>query len=220
MLDKIYRLKEIVKHPVNIYDRYYYWVNSISFDSFIKSITGEKEYEQYNDEFLTTGFKDEKRKFLFLITRIMKPSIFVETGVGASTKAILAAMNLNKYGNLYSIDLLPQNVCDDGNDYSKGEPLNYLRGYDTGRWQFIQGDSKVKLPELLNKLYKIDMFFHDSLHTYEHMLYEYQTAWKYLNKGGLLLSDDVYYNHAFLEFAKGKEKYICNRYFGGIKVKY
>ena len=38
---------------------------------------------------------------------------------------------------------------------------------------------------------KIDIFFHDSLHTYDHMMFEYLTSWDYLKEGGVLFSDDI-----------------------------
>jgi hypothetical protein len=48
----------------------------------------------------------------------------------------------------------------------------------------------------------LDLFYHDSLHTFEHMLWEYQTAWRFLRDGGILLSDDIFWNRAFRIFAR------------------
>jgi len=47
------------------------------------------------------------------------------------------------------------------------------------------------LPPLLDDLGRIDVFFHDSLHTREHMLFEFERAWAHLKPGGVLVSDDV-----------------------------
>ena len=47
----------------------------------------------------------------------------------------------------------------------------------------------------------IDIFFHDSLHTFEHMYFEYKTAWPHLSEAGILLSDDIYWSSAFHRFA-------------------
>jgi hypothetical protein len=49
----------------------------------------------------------------------------------------------------------------------------------------------VELPRVLEKLGKIDLFHHDSLHTYEHMTWEYETAFRYLDPSGAISSDDV-----------------------------
>jgi len=46
----------------------------------------------------------------------------------------------------------------------------------------------------------IDIFIHDSLHTPQTMKYEFEKAWPYLRAGGLLVSDDVEGNSAFVDF--------------------
>jgi hypothetical protein len=47
----------------------------------------------------------------------------------------------------------------------------------------------------------IDIFIHDSEHSYENMMFEYITAWHYLKEGGILLSDDTNLNKAFSDFS-------------------
>jgi len=47
------------------------------------------------------------------------------------------------------------------------------------------------LPKLLNKLGKIDIFLHDSLHTLEHILFELKIANKYIKEEGFLIADDI-----------------------------
>ena len=39
------------------------------------------------------------------------------------------------------------------------------------RWQLIIGDCKHELPQLLAELRQTDLFHHDSLHTYDHMMW-------------------------------------------------
>ena len=77
------------------------------------------------------------------------------------------------------------------------------------RWQLIPGNSKDELPPLLTRLGTIDLFHHDSLHTVEHMRWEYATAWRALSPQGVLSSDDVLtplslrtalHRHPFREF--------------------
>jgi predicted O-methyltransferase YrrM len=46
----------------------------------------------------------------------------------------------------------------------------------------------------------IDMFLHDSSHSYRHMLWEFRQFWPHLRDGGLLVSHDVQMNAAFPEF--------------------
>ena len=56
---------------------------------------------------------------------------------------------------------------------------------------------------LLKKLDEIDIFLHDSEHSYQNMLWEFQTAWTYLKAGGLLLSHNIDTNDTFSDFRKG-----------------
>ena len=137
---------------------------------------------------------------LYLITRLIKPLCIIETGVssGASSAHILSALHDNKNGRLYSIDLPPENI-------PLGEKSGWIvPAYLRDRWDLLIGDSKNILKPLLKKVGEIDCFLHDSLHTYEHMMWEFRTAWTYLNTGGLFLSHDVGANNAFMEFMKEK----------------
>lgn len=53
----------------------------------------------------------------------------------------------------------------------------------------------------VRELGEVDLFIHDSLHTYEVMRAEYELAWPHLDRGRVLASDDVNFNKAFLEFS-------------------
>ena len=73
---------------------------------------------------------------------------------------------------------------------------HYLRH----RWHLILGKSSEKLAPLFKNVVEIDIFLHDSDHSYQNMLWEFQTAWTYLKAGGLLLSHNIDYNDAFSDF--------------------
>ena len=79
------------------------------------------------------------------------------------------------------------------------------------------------LEPLLKKLGRIDIFFHDSLHTYKHMLFEYNTCWDYLKDNGILISDDIIVMNGkghspFVDFAHFKHRnIIVNNVIGGIR---
>jgi predicted O-methyltransferase YrrM len=113
-------------------------------------------------------------------------------------------MHKNKNGKLISIDL-PNN--DTNTEY------NFNHQTNTGwlvpeilreRWEMHLGDAKVLLPQLLNAEKTIDIFFHDSDHSYEHMNFEFETSLPYIKQGGLILSDDVHKNEAFSEIVNSK----------------
>jgi predicted O-methyltransferase YrrM len=124
-------------------------------------------------------------EFLYLLVRAAKPQVVVETGVlyGASSAAILAALARNGRGVLYSIDL--------GNPPHEPPHDFFIPSALQDRWHLIIGDSRRELPALLARLGTVDLFHHDSLHTVEHMMWEYATAWRYLSPRGVLSSDDV-----------------------------
>ena len=128
---------------------------------------------------------------LYYIVRLLKPKIVIETGVsaGRSSTFILAALNDNGCGKLYSIDTNP------GSGYAIPISLKV-------NWHFFNSRSDEVLPTLIKELKIVDLFLHDSLHTYDCMLYEYQTIWPCLKDGGILLSDDVDRNSAIIDFSK------------------
>lgn len=162
---------------------------------------------------------------LYVIARVCKPSVVVETGVagGRSSFSILQALAENGQGRLHSIEL-------GGTEKFESHGLTFHAPPDEeigslvprglrDRWDLILGDARKELPVLLSSLGAIDMFLHDSLHTEEHMRFEYETAWPFLREGGYLLSDDI--SFSFREFAvKVDRPYTCTRNiprFGGIR---
>ena len=131
--------------------------------------------------------------------RGFEPDVVVETGVanGVSSAYLLSALHANNRGTLYSIGL------DDPEYLPAGKSLGWIvpEGLRS-RWKLMVGDARDLLPKLLSDVASIDVFIHDSLHTYEHMLWEYRSAYPYLREGGLLVSDDATWNSAFREFAR------------------
>jgi predicted O-methyltransferase YrrM len=135
----------------------------------------------------------------YMAIRAIQPETVVETGVanGVSSAHILLALQKNERGTLHSIGL------NDPQYLPVGKPLGWIVPESLkSRWNLLIGDSRTLLPTLLAKLGTIDIFIHDSLHTYDHMLWEYRVAFPYLRPGGLLFSDDAAWNSAFPEFCQ------------------
>lgn len=122
---------------------------------------------------------------LYLLVRSARPATVVETGVlyGASAAHVLQALEDNGEGRLFSIDF-PAAPGQPARSYLIPEELQ-------GRWRFVPGDSRQVLAPLLDELGGCDMFHHDSLHTFDHMLWEYETALERLHPGGVISSHDV-----------------------------
>jgi len=149
---------------------------------------------------------------LYSIVRTLSPEIVVETGVaaGVSSAYILAALERNGRGHLYSIDLpgyeaeyLPRIGIKPSAVLPRREQLGYaVPTHLRGRWTLKIGKSQELLEPLMNRLDLISIFFHDGEHTYENMLFEFNLAWKHLKKGGALLADNVSWNAALPDFAR------------------
>lgn len=137
---------------------------------------------------------------LYAIIRALSPEVVVETGVchGVSSTAILGALNRNGHGELFSVDapnLDPLAMLPLGK-----EPGWIIPERFRSQWHLHVGLSKEILPPLLEELPSIDVFLHDSEHSYENMIFEFRAAFPHLKAGGVLLSDDTNRNSAFSDF--------------------
>ncbi|MDX6507194.1 MAG: hypothetical protein QOG06_1838 [Gaiellaceae bacterium] len=144
----------------------------------------------------------EAKKLLYLAVRALRPEVVAETGTfnGAASVFLLQALEDNGTGRLLSFDL--------------AEAVDALRvrlpaGLRPGwlvpsrlqaRFELILGDVRTTLRRRLEVEPPLGLFLHDSLHTTRQMLFEYRLAWRRLRPGGLLVSDDVFWNPAFWAF--------------------
>jgi len=145
---------------------------------------------------LNSGLDDTSCLLLYCICKIMKPEIIVETGVafGKSTSYILQALDENNKGTLYSIDPVTRS-------WQSVEMIgSMIPNRLKNRWKLIEGKSSKRLEPLLNSLGSIDIFYHDSFHTYKNMMYEFMTSWSFIKKNGILIVDDVNYNDSLYDF--------------------
>ena len=136
-------------------------------------------------------------RFCYLVCRVLKPNVVLETGVayGVSSAFILKALEVNGQGILHSVDLPPLG-CEADRFVGILIPEKLK-----ARWRLYKGVSKRVLPRLLPLLDQVDMFVHDSLHTYRNMLREFQMVTPYLSRPSVVIADDVDGNLAFLEWA-------------------
>jgi predicted O-methyltransferase YrrM len=133
----------------------------------------------------------------FAVARALRPEVIVETGVGNGISSMywLLACHLNGKGRVYSIDI------DRGEYLPAGRQTGWIvPDYLRARWILRLGDAKELLPQLLAEMGTVDIFVHDSLHSYEHMKFEFDAAYPHVRPGGLVMSDDVDFNSAFSDF--------------------
>ena len=132
---------------------------------------------------------------LYGLTRWLRPTVIVESGgyIGMSSAFILKALADEKLttAKLYSIELSQE--CDQG-ALIPDELRSASGGFVPMRGKVEDFLKRNELPS------SIDMFLHDSSHSYRHMLWEFRQFWPRLRDGGLLVSHDVQMNAAFPEF--------------------
>jgi len=155
---------------------------------------------------------------LYALLRKTRPEVMVETGVcnGFSSAFILAALERNGTGRLYSVDF-PEVAGESNPDaFWEGKigaviPPGEQSGWIIPdrlrtRWHLSLGRSQDVLPPLLAELSAIDCFMHDSEHSYECMRFEFDAAWPLLRAGGTLIADDFLWNDALPEFARAQRR--------------
>jgi hypothetical protein len=145
---------------------------------------------------------------IWCLIRHMKPQKVVETGVahGVTSRCILEALARNGDGHLWSIDLPPLE-----NPWRTQVAAAVGDGH-ADRWSYIAGSSRRRLPELLSRLGKIDLFVHDSLHSERNVRFELDRAWAASGPAGAIVVDDVDANWGFRSFTQafpGHPSMIC-----------
>ncbi len=148
------------------------------------------------------GYPGPKAKdaLLYLLVRRMRPAWVLETGVdqGVSSTFLLEALRENGHGTLLSVDI--------GGPTEAGHPVGWVVPPELReRWDLRIGPAEQILPTIDRPL---DLFLHDSLHTYDHMMFEFTWAEPHLRPGGLLASDDIGCNASYQDFlARGSGKW-------------
>ena len=135
----------------------------------------------------------DETKILYMLTLYTKPQIFVETGVadGTSSFFILSAMKKNGFGKLISVDIK--------NDVGVIVPDELKSNWDL---KIFENDVKNSFKSLVSSVPEIDIFLHDSDHTYNWQYFEYNAVLNKVKKDGLFMSDDVDNSYAFIDFYK------------------
>ena len=156
--------------------------------------------------------------YLYWVVRHLQPKVIVQTGVGnglSSTFLMLALAKSGPDGKLYAVDIP---AIFDFNDpawtrrgvvYGVAIPEGKSSGWLVpdmyrDRFEVSVGDAKELLPKLIDRLDHVDLFFHDSDHSYAHMMFENEQAMRKLAPGGVILADDVSWNASLWDFADAR----------------
>lgn len=162
---------------------------------YCKRMTGVGDYWQISE--------DEIR-VIYTLVKFVNPSIVTETGVGAgvSTTAILSG--ISKDALLISIDPdIP---------YGKGDrEIGFVIPDELkSNFKFVKGTSAEKMREVLENIEELDIFFHDSDHTYNNIMFELNSIMPKLSRNYIILVDNYDWTEAPMDFAREKNLTLSN----------
>jgi predicted O-methyltransferase YrrM len=200
MMDEV----KTIPHSQQVFERKNY------IENYVKDLS-----QKYHAHYLAGWVNMEDALFLYWVVRSLKPKTVVQTGVcnGLSTAFMMLGLVKNgSEGRLHVIDLPaifdPKDPAWTVKDKVYGVVIP--EGKSSGwmvpdayhdRIEVLCGDAKKLLPKLVDELVSIDLFYHDSDHTYDHMTFEFQEAKRKLAPGGVILGDDISWNASLWDFA-------------------
>jgi predicted O-methyltransferase YrrM len=204
ILDEALEEAKSLPHADQVFERRAY------IESYIKELA-----EKYDAHFAAGWVNLDDALFLYWLVRKLKPKTIVQTGVCNGMSSAFMMLGLVKNGSdgsLHVIDLPPVFNSKDAGWTIKGKVYGVVipEGKSSGwmvpdayrdRFEVWTGDAKVLLPKMVDKVNAIDLFYHDSDHTYNHMMFEFHEAKRKLKPGGLIVGDDVSWNASLWDFA-------------------
>jgi hypothetical protein len=140
------------------------------------------------------AIEDGSSFLLYALVRIRQPDVVLETGVadGHSSFFILNAILANDRGCLHSVDI-SQDV---GSLLGERERQKWhLHLLTNSGWKRSFNNILMELPH-------IDLFFHDSDHSYQWLSYELYSVSKKMSQDAPLASDDCGSSYAFIDFCR------------------
>jgi len=171
--------------------------------------------QRYRSHFVAGWVNLIDAQFLYWTVRRLKPKTVVQTGVsnGLSSAFIMLALAKNgPEGRLHVIDL-PYVFDPADPQWTQAGALHGVvipEGKSSGwlvpdiyrdRFHVGVGDATALLPPLVDRLAAIDMFFHDSDHTYGHMTFEFDQVMRKLAPNSVIVADDISWNASLWDFA-------------------
>lgn len=193
-----------VPHSHQVFERHAYIENYVT-----------KLARKYDAHYFAGWVNLDDALFLYSLVRKLKPTTIVQTGVCNGLSSAFMMLGLVKNGaegKLCAIDLPPVFDPSDASWTIKDKVYGHVlpEGKSSGwmvpdayrdRLDVRTGDARKLLPGLVDELDSIDLFYHDSDHTYDHMMFEFREAKRKLKPGGLIVADDVSWNASIWDFA-------------------
>ena len=162
------------------------------------------------------------RNLVYYLIRQKRPKLIIETGVlhGLTTSWILQALHDNNYGNLISIDL-PRRDWDkhfnnrvfgpgaEGEEeIGEEKPGWIIPDYLRKNWNLVLGSSEKELKKICDSQNSLDIFIHDSDHSYQTMKYECDYILSKYANATLVIDDFNVNNYTYEILSKGLYNHI------------
>ena len=134
------------------------------------------------------------------LTRYLKPAVVLETGVayGMTSAVVLLAIERNNCGKLISIDLPP--LSDPSGKFTGFGIPKHLRN----DWILHLGSTRRLLPKVVEKTKNMGLFISDSANIYSLQRYEFESVWKTLSSGGVMVFNNI--SRKLQKYLKSTEK--------------
>ena len=221
-MNKKKKVKEILETIHNELNLNNYLHNLDNDDDFLKNINYKISK---NNIFKKRNFESiyelsVYRNFIYSLIRNRKPKIILETGVlhGLTSAWILKAIKDNGYGSLISIDLPRRDWFEHfgkkpfgpGGDaefeIEEQKPGWIIPDNLHESWSLHLGPSSKYLEKIIKNNTEIELFIHDSDHSYEVMKFECDLVQNHLNNIDIII-DDHYCNDFYKDFSKNFDRH-------------
>lgn len=154
--------------------------------------------------------------FLYWLIRRARPHTIVETGVCNGFSAGVTILALAKNDDDGGLHAVGRAEIFDPNDPKwtekdrvfgevvvGGQTLGWMIPNAYQHWaELYEGNAEDLLPRVVDRLDSIDLFFHDSDHSYDHMMFEFREAKRKLSPGGIIIADNIAWNSSLWDFAE------------------
>ena len=143
---------------------------------------------------VVTAFVTGESRLLYQLVRRTHARNVMESGVanGHSSFLLLDALRRNGEGRLTSIDI----------ERSAGA---LVPAESRARWDLHILPARRRaaaFAAIVASRGTLDLFLHDSDHSYDWQMHEFRTVWDRLTPNGWLVADDIDWSWAFLDFAR------------------
>ncbi|MCL4328821.1 MAG: class I SAM-dependent methyltransferase [Candidatus Thermoplasmatota archaeon] len=155
----------------------------------VRKAVGKRDFWQVSESELSA---------IYIATALLKPGNVVETGVGPGTTSFAFLSAIGNSGNLYSFDL--------GVKYGQEKaelPVGFVVPERVKKnWHLTIGNSRETLLPKLREIGSVNIFFHDSEHTYDHVTLELDSVLPYLRGNWIIMVDNFDWTDAPHDFAE------------------